>query len=138
MSTFIQQQDFTSHIREHRLDQVTNLEDEHIDNAEARAIGFIKSHISNRYDCEAIFEATGNDRDPVIMGYTIDIALYYLWRLVAPRKVPTYVKEAYDDAKEWLLGVQAGEITPDGLPTTTNEIAGTIKWGSNPKRSNHI
>lgn len=138
MSEFINIDDYNAHIREHRLDQIIDLEDEILVQSQTRAIGFVKGYISTRFDAEAIFEQTGTNRDPVVLGYTIDIALYYLWRRVAPRKIPAYVQQAYDDAKEWLLGVQAGEVVPVGLPPSTSEHAGVIKYGSNPKRNNHI
>lgn len=136
--SYIVKEDYTSHIRENRLDQVTNYTDNNLTDAQARAMGFVKSHISGRFDTAAIFAATGSDRDPVILGFTIDIALYYLWRAVAPRKIPTHVKEAYDEAVLWLEGVKEGTIIPEGLPANTNDSATTVRWGSNPKRESHI
>lgn len=138
MSTFIDKTDYDAHIRSNRLDQVTEFTDALLGTAENRAIGFVGGYLSGRYDIDAIFAATGDSRNATILGYTIDISLYYLWRLVAPRKVPAYVKEAYDEAKEWLAGVQAGEIVATGLPVTTSETAGATKWGSNPRRTNHV
>jgi phage gp36-like protein len=138
MSDFITKTDYESHIREHRLDQMTDFEDADLDTIEKRAIGVVKSHLNGRFDVDSIFAETGADRDPVVLGCSIDITLYFLWRKANPRKVPDFIKEAYDDAIEWLTGVKDGTIIPVGLPFPTDGTKSTILYGSNPKRVNHL
>ena len=59
-----------------------------IEMAEHIAIDQIKSYLSGRYNVEAIFSATGEERNHFILMITIDIALYHLWSKQAPRKIP--------------------------------------------------
>lgn len=137
MSTFINKSDYDANIRKGRLDQLTEFEDTLLDKAETRAIKVVQSYLKSRFDVDAIFAAADDDRDPAILGYTIDLALYYLWRLANPRKVPDYVKEAKDDAIEWLTGVQTGDIVPSGLPIPADKDGSLVNWGSNKRRNNN-
>ncbi len=138
MSTFIDKQDYDANIRQGRLDQLTQFTDTLLDKAEKRAIELMKSKLKSRFDIENIFNKTGNLRNPLVLGFTLDISVYYLWRLANPRKVPDYAKEAYDEAMQWLDSVQAGETIPDGLPIPTDGSKSLLNWGSNTKRTNHI
>lgn len=142
MSTFILKLDYKSHIRDNRLDGVVDFDDALLDKAELRAIKVMKSHLNARYDVENIFNKVDSNRDEAILGFCLDITLYYLYRMANPRKVPTYRKEAYMDAMDWLDGVKEGDIVPDGLPKALDEEGNNIKaefrYGSLPKRTNHI
>ena len=69
--------------------------------------------ISARYMTAAIFAATGNDRNRLIVMYTADIVLYHL-TASQPQKMGSEIrKERYERAIKWLEGVQAGKIVPD-------------------------
>lgn len=138
MSIFIDKSDYSSHIREGRLDQVTLATDATLDAAEERAISFIKGYLNARYDVVEIFNKAGAARDATILGHCIDISLYYAHRLINPRKVPGMRAEAYKEAKEWLIGVQKQEINPVGLPVPDEGAKDYILHGSNPKRVQHI
>lgn len=145
MSTYITKDDYKPHIRNNRLDAIVELDDAKLDTTEKRAIKVMKSHLSSRFDVAAIFNQTGLNRDEAILGYCLDICIYYLYRMANPRKVPSYRKEAYDEAMLWLDGVKDGSITPDGLPPLqiSDGNGGTTdssyyRFGSNPKRENHI
>lgn len=78
--------------------------------AERMAVDQIKQYIGGRYDCEAIFSATGDSRDMFIVMITIDIALYHLWSKMAPRKIPELRAQRYQDALDWLKGVGDGTM----------------------------
>ena len=65
-------------------------------------------------------EATGNDRNRLIVMYTADIVLYHL-TASQPQKMGSEIrKERYERAVKWLEGVQAGRIVPD-LPLTVSD-----------------
>lgn len=142
MSTFIVKADYAGHIRNNRLDGVIDFDDTLLDGAEKRAIKVMKSHLNARYNVTEIFEAVDPNRDAAILGYCLDITLYYLYRMANPRKVPSYRKEAYMDAMDWLDGVKDGSIVPDDLPLALDEDGENIKaefrYGSQPKRTNYI
>jgi phage gp36-like protein len=140
MSTFITRDDYGNSIRENILDAVTDFDDTKLVNAEERAVSKIKGYLTSRYDTVAIFAKTGTLRDIEILGYAVDLSLYYLHRQINPRKVPAFRKEAWDEAVSWLEGVQALEINPPALDQykPTDGKKNSITYGSNPKRSNHI
>lgn len=142
MSTFITKPDYAGHIRDNRLDGIIDFEDTLLDKAELRAIKVMKSHLNARYNVTEIFNKVEAERDEAILGYCLDITLYYLYQMANPRKVPNYRKEAYMDAMNWLDGVKDGEIVPEGLPKALddegNNIKAEFRYGSLPKRTNHI
>lgn len=138
MSGFIDKTDYVDVINQNILDGITNVDDSKIDTAEARAIKFMKSYLSSRFDTANIFNKTGANRDEVILGYAKDITLYFLHRLSNPRKTPSDRIKAYNEAKEWLIGVQKCEINPEDLPVKAGGQKDYVLYGSNPKRNNHI
>lgn len=135
---FVEKDDFAGHIRENILDDLTNVDDDIILKQSNRAINFMSGFLNNRYDVENIFNKTGNDRDTVVLGYCIDITIYYMHRLMNYRKVPRDRADAYNEAKQWLEDVSALKINPAGLPFLTTNTKTYVQWGSNPKRVNHI
>lgn len=142
MSTFIIKADYAGHIRNNRLDGIVDFDDSLLDKAELRAIKVMQSHLNARYNVEEIFNKVEPNRDQAILGFCIDLTLYYLYRMANPRKVPSYRKEAYIDAMDWLDGVKDGSIVPKGLPLSLDEDGNNIKaeyrYGSLSKRTNHI
>lgn len=138
MSTFITKADYGDLIQEGILDQITEFDDAKLDVAEARAISLMKGHLSARYDVDAIFSATGSNRDPVILMYAVAIALYLLHERINPRQIPEFRKERYNAAMDWLEAVKNEEINPPGLPVPSTGDKDYIRYGSNPRRSNHI
>jgi phage gp36-like protein len=81
----------------------------------------------NRYDVDAIFSASGSERNPLILEFTKSIAVWYVCRLSNVDIIHEKVKERYDRAIEWLekvsgTGKYAGApaLSPD-LPVITFE-----------------
>lgn len=135
---FLNKIDYKDAIRESLLDDITEIDDEIIDMCEARAIGFIESYLNNRYDTVNIFNKTGNDRNPFILGITKDVTIFYMHRLNNWRKIPAARIEAYAEAKEWLQKVNGLQVNPRDLPLMEDGSKNYILYGSNPKRNNHI
>ncbi len=103
--------------------------------AEDTAISQIKNWLSARYDCNAIFQAPGEDtdtRDPFIVTITIDIALYHLYAQTGNRDIPEHRANRYQDALDWLREAGRGEITAN-LPLLPDEgNSGDIIISSRP------
>ncbi len=79
------------------------------------------------YDVDAIFSATGTDRNPLILELTKSIAVWYICRLSNVDIIHEKVRERYDRAIEWLekvsgTGKYAGApaLSPD-LPVLIQE-----------------
>lgn len=117
---FIDTEDYKVVIGDAALKVVSQSSPENIANAEAEAIEEISGYLRPVYDTAAIFAATGNNRNRLIVMYTADIALYHL-TASQPQKMGSEIrKERYERAVKWLEGVQAGRIVPD-LPLTVSD-----------------
>lgn len=145
MSTFIQKADYAHLVKDPILDRLTQQTDAHLDSCELEAIEFVKSFLTNRYIVfdgagGGIFEQTGTDRNPIILKYTLDVAVFYLYGRLAPNKVPTHRQDNYDTAVEWLTDVQEGKKNPPDLPEPAADDTSTdhVTFGSNTKRVNHV
>ncbi len=121
---FIDNEDYKVVIGDAALKVVSQSSPENIANAEAEAIEEISGYLRPVYDTGAIFSATGNDRNRLIVMYTADIVLYHL-TASQPQKMGSEIrKERYERAVKWLEGVQAGRIVPD-LPLTVSDDGST-------------
>ncbi len=117
---FIDNEDYKVVIGDAALKVVSQSSPENIANAEVEAIEEISGYLRPVYDTAAIFAATGNDRNRLIVMYTADIVLYHL-TASQPQKMGSEIrKERYERAVKWLEGVQAGRIVPD-LPLTVSD-----------------
>ena len=61
---------------------------------------------------------------------TIDIALYHLWSKRAPRKIPEYRAQRYQDALDWLKAVGEGTMTTDLPQLQGDDFFGSFKISS--------
>jgi phage gp36-like protein len=140
MSIYITKSDYAESIRENILDQIIELNDLMLDVSETRAIDLMQSYLSGKYDVAIIFARTGSERNPILVMYAIDIALYDLHSRINPRKVPQHRIDRYENAIKWLEQVSKGVIKPVNMPLLPVDAptaqTGTIKYGSNPKRDN--
>lgn len=93
------------------------------------------------YDIETIFGAEDGDRNPLLLIFIKDIAVWHFLVLSNAGVELELREKRYDRAIAWLKGVQKGIITPN-LPTITEEDGDvsntTIRTGSNIKRDNHF
>jgi phage gp36-like protein len=105
--------------------------------AEGYAQAEMEGYLSARYDTTAIFNATGSDRDPIVILYMVEIALYHLFDAISNRKIPPKIETRYHKATEWLMKVQEGDINPPRLPVPTDNSKDFIRFGNNKKRNSH-
>ena len=117
---FIDNEDYRVVIGEAALKVISQSSPENIANAEAEAMEEIAGYLRPVYDTDAVFSASADDRNRLIVMYTADIVLYHL-TASQPLKMGSEIrKERYDRAIKWLEGVQAGKIIPD-LPLKVSE-----------------
>ena len=97
----------------------------------------VRSYLAGRYDVAKIFKATGDDRNPLLLELTKNIAVYYIARLSNVDMLYKQVRERYDAAIDWLNRVAGGKLNPD-LPPKTDEDGNPdgsgISWGSGEER----
>lgn len=117
---FITDEDYRVVIGDNALKVISQTSEDNRANAELEAQEEIAGYLRPKYDTTAIFTASGDERNRLIVMYTADIALYHMVSAM-PQKMGSEVrKERYERAIKWLEGVQAGRIIPD-LPLTTDE-----------------
>lgn len=70
----------------------------------------------DRYDTDILFARTDLDKDPILVGHCIALAVYWLCKLCAANQNTKDIKEGADEARRWLSLVQAGKRTPLNWP----------------------
>lgn len=86
--------------------------------AERRALKEVSAYLGGRYDLKAALDAEVEERDDALVGFTIDIALYYMSASLPSRMGFEIRKEFYEKAIAFLKEVQKGNSTLD-IPTLT-------------------
>ena len=141
MSEFIQTFDYNASIHREIIETVTRGDEAVVEICEDRAIEEMRSYLSSRYDCDAIFSARDGDRNKLILMMAIDITIYHIFSIHNPQKLSQVRVDRYNRAVEWLKAVAAGKISiPDAplLPEETlRDNAPTLIKG-NPKRDQHF
>lgn len=103
------------------------------------ALSYIESRLRAKYNISGEFAKTGDDRHPLLIKYTKDIAIYFLYDL--PETIPAKRLKAYEDAVKWLDDLVRGYAVLPGVPPAPADDPGQVKAGdisleSEPKRSN--
>lgn len=138
MSTFIEQSDYTASILPDILTRLTQGNTALLDTAEDTAIELMRGYLSARYKINDIFAATGNDRNPILVKYGVDLALKFLYDRLPPDQIPEQRVYNYEAALTWLRRVQKQEINPPDLPRVDDGTKDYVLHGSNKKRINHL
>lgn len=141
MSKFIQIEDYDASIHSEILDALIRKDHAIIEICEERAIAEMRGYLSGRYDCNAIFNAEGADRNQLVLMMAIDIAVYHLFCIHNPQKISQVRTDRYDRAIEWLKQVSKQAISIDGAPLLPEEDRkDNAPWlmRSNTKRTNHL
>ncbi len=110
---FINTEDYKVVIGDSAFKVISQADPDIVANAEFEAVEEVAGYLRPVYDTDAIFSASGDDRNRLVVMYTADIALYHM-SAALPQKMGTEIrKERYDRAIKWLEGVQSGKIVPD-------------------------
>lgn len=135
---FLTTKDVLARIRdEHRNELADNTESIEL-TAESQAIAKVKSYLHGRFDMSAMYAATGDARDPLLVLHTLNIFLYLLYRRVNPRKMPDEVKDDHSETLEWLSMVAKGEVNPDFPPLPDDAPSTTdLRFGGPPAMGGH-
>lgn len=141
MSNFITTSDYNASIHAEILAAITRDDTIAVDICEDRAIQEMRGYLGVRYDCDALFAASGTARNQLVLMMAVDITVYHIFCIGNPQKLSQMRKDRYDRAVEWLKAVSKGAINIDGaplLPAETLASKSSILMSSNPKRSNHL
>lgn len=92
-----------------------------IEVCENRAVATVRSLVGARYDCGAIFSATGGERNVLVLKVCLDIAVYEIYCQHNPYKMSQTRKDRYDDAMQWLRDVRDFNANIEGAPLLDEE-----------------
>jgi phage gp36-like protein len=126
--------DYKMLIQDVIFQQIINNDDTTREQVELFAIAEARSYLIQKYLFDDELIKTGIDRDPQLLNYIIDIALYHLHSRIAPRNIPVLRENRYNNAVTWLKMCAMGDVTPKlALQPLTGKV---IRWGSAPKTQN--
>ena len=159
--SFLSEADYGLQIRKEIRDLVTDGNDMLLTAAAFAAQVEMESYLRGRFDVDAIFTALGpapavpaaggtpevparaDARNPQIVMYLVDMALYHLHSRQNPRNVPQIRQDRYDHAIEWLKMARKGSISTGLPPEPLTEPDGSVdptstapRGGSLPKLKN--
>lgn len=135
-------EELKTHLYKDNIDVITRGDDTIVVSAIDSAIQEAKGYLAH-YDREAIFEATGGERNALLHIFVKDIASWHLVNLCNAGTDLQLRESRYLRAIDWLKGVQANKVNPD-LPIVDedgdgkSDLAGEYLFGSNPKRKQHF
>lgn len=141
MSQFVQLSDYDASIHREILDALTREDDTVVEICEDRAVAQARSYLSRRYDCDAMFSASGDDRNQLLLMMVIDMTVYHIFCIHNPQKLSQVRKDRYERALEWLRAVADEEISIDGAPLLPEEErrhSSVFRIASNPRRVSHM
>lgn len=133
---FITKAELGSHMHLDTIDVITGGDDTLVNAAIDGAISEAKGYLSD-FNSDAIFNATGTERHPLLVTFVKDIAVWHLVALSNYNADIEFREKRYNRAVEWLKAVQKGLVIPD-LPRTDDISKNPIIWGSNEKRNQHF
>ena len=140
MSQFIDIEDYDASIHREILDSLVR-DELLVEICEDRAIAEMRCYLGKRYDCDAIFSATGEKRNQLILMMAIDIAVYHIFCIHNPQKLSQIRKDRYERAVEWMKAVAREDISIEGAPMLPEEDrakTAVLMFKSNPKRVNRL
>lgn len=143
MSKFITKEEMNSVISEYQMVQITT-DDDVINHSILAAIAEATSFLNAQYDCNAIFNATGDGRNVLVLEHCKSIALWYLIRKCNADIYFDRVKAYYNNAIEWFkmvagVGSSSRQLAPDLPIKQTDGVAQTrFRGGSLPKFSHNF
>lgn len=144
MNNFITVNDYDATIHREILDSLLREDagsSATIEVCENRAIATVRALISSRYDCDAIFSATGDQRNVIILKVCIDIAIYEIFCQHNPYKMSQIRRDRYEDAMQFLREVRDHQANIDGaplLPVDTQKDNSPWQIESNELRATHF
>lgn len=133
---FLTVEELKTHMPEEIVEVISNgdvsIAEAAIDTAMEEASGYLSN-----YDFVTIFETEGTARNPVLLMYVKDIAIWHYIQLANPNVDMDLRERRYEFAIKWLEKVQKGMVTPylpPIVPQDENVQVGKLRYGSNLKR----
>lgn len=133
---YVTTDDYTLLIQDVNLQQIISSNVAIREQAELVAIGEARSYLIQKYKFDEELLKTSTARDPQLLNYIIDLAVYHLHSRISPRNIPELRITRYENAIDWLKMCAKGDCTPK---LEINDTEGRIiRWGSQTKNQNNF
>ncbi len=140
--TYLETEDLLEYMQERFIDENSQGDPKIIDDLEQTQISIVKTYIGTRYNVNLIFNEINPIANEVLKSIIARFLIYRLVKRNSARKVPTDVKEDYDEALADLKDISIGKTKLDGLPLPSDENGNTIEstslWGNNTNKNFYI
>jgi phage gp36-like protein len=138
--SFLTVSELYTHLNQETIDEISRDDESIPQSSIAAAIEEARGYLT-AYNTAAIFSAIGDNRNPILLMYVKDIAVWHFINLCNPGIEYQPKLDRYEKAISWLGKVQSGKTNPNfPLPVTPVNDFGNVenfmKWGSNLKRNN--
>lgn len=137
---FIDIKDLYTKIRPNELQQSVAGDDTIVNHAISVAVSEVRFYLQ-RYDTEVIFSATGGDRNPLLVTFATDIAIYEILAIAKSGNDLTDRRERRNRAIDYLKQLK-DEAMPVNLPLKETEPDSPnnefVAFGGITKRSNNL
>lgn len=146
---FLEQIDLGAAMYGYQIEQITEGNDDIVLQALSAAEEEAKSYLTPNvnqtsyldgrllYDVEAIFSATGLDRNALILQHCVTLAKWHVVQLCNADIIYEQAKERYDRAINWFTKIANGDLNLTTLPqldrTDENVEKQPFSFGSNTK-----
>lgn len=135
---FVENSEIKTHLYGEKVSTITREEGDILTSAIRAAIAEVEGYLS-AYDTKEIFESTGDNRNPILLLYVKDIAVWHFIQLANPNIDLQLRLERYEKAISWLDKVMRGQVMPD-LPSANKDHKENtyILFGGNPPRKSYF
>lgn len=137
---FIDLEDLSTKMRINEIQHAAGGDEVIVNHAISVAVSEIKFYLG-RYDTDVIFSAKGDNRNPLLVTFAVDIALYEILAISKSGNDITDRRERRNRAIDYLKQLK-DEAMPADLPlkktdpeTTNNEF---VAFGGTARRSNNL
>ena len=143
--SFISKEELSLHFLEGTVDAISDAiitdDESKVNESILAAVEEAASYMS-RFNVDALFGASGEDRNPILLLYIKDIAAWHFIALANPNIDIETRRTRYEFAISWFIKVQSGKISPRGWPAAVPDESGAdaskvFKYGSNKKKTQH-
>lgn len=112
---FLQYDELNTVVSTYKLTELIEGDDSVAQSCCLAAIKRVRSYLNSKYDTDAIFDATGDQRDPELLEICKNVALWFLIRKNNLDIIYTRVKESYDRDIAYLKELSNGTLS-GGFP----------------------
>lgn len=138
---FLTTDDFKLKLSVDILNQILQLDNSILDDAEQQAIAIIEDNLSPNFDIETELAKTATDRHKNLIRWMLNLTLYFVYERVPDDQVPERVVKNYDDTIAEIELIARGKKNTTlerVVDEETDEIHTTFRYGSNPPRGHNL